>query len=119
MGHYVTKQPGLRFYRDGEIVTLPLGASVPEAESLPNFSAMMRIGQLAYVDGGGGDALAKFDDNALHAEQRAKKSSHKEAPTAAQAAAKEEQEQVAHATAVEENRKRLVVRGKQAGKTKR
>jgi hypothetical protein len=59
---YVTKQAGLGFYRNGEVVRLPAGAQVPEAESLPNFSAMMRIGQLAFVDAGGGDLLEQANE---------------------------------------------------------
>lgn len=65
--HYVTKTAGLKFIRDGKVVMLPAGAPVPEAESLPNFAAMMRIGQLALVGADGhSDGLAPHDD-AQHA----------------------------------------------------
>ena len=57
MSGYVTGQPGLKFYRDGEVVTLPLGAPVPEAQELPNFAAMCRIGQLIFRDKGGSDPV--------------------------------------------------------------
>lgn len=49
---YVTQKPGLVFQRGGKYVTLPMGAPVPEAATLPTFPAMVRLGWIGFVDEG-------------------------------------------------------------------